>query len=300
VVFGLICLLAGSPIMAARSPNVVVDGQCPSEAATKAALDALLGDMAPADTSTAVVVRDLGTRYVVAAGRVEREVTDVDRRCGERAQAAAVIAVLAFRPPSVAIEEAVPDALSEPGLAPRVGVEVPPQSSLHIDVEALFALGGSPGQVGHGPLVAPGGEARVVVGGDVFGVSVGIGGAVPSVRELSTGEVRISRLQADAGVRLASGARPFELTFDLGLAASVLAFEGLNLPVSRTEVRLEPWFRSAAALRWWVSDAFAIAAAVEAWMTPRPNDVAIDPLGTVGSAGWLWIGGTLGALTRFD
>src|SRR5215472_4268798 len=112
MLLGALCLTTAMLAPAALTVEAV--GTCPSSAAVEAALLPLVATASIAELNARITIRDLGAGYEVEAKDVARRVTDADRRCEERAQAAAVIAMLAIAPPRV------------PDLGSRSGKAVPP------------------------------------------------------------------------------------------------------------------------------------------------------------------------------
>src|SRR5262245_2671908 len=101
----LACLLVSPPGRAAPPASVVlvVRGECPDEAAVRAALSGVLPatrlDPPPASAGAATVeISDLGARYRVTVGAETRHLDDPLRDCGERARALAVVVAMALDP----------------------------------------------------------------------------------------------------------------------------------------------------------------------------------------------------------
>jgi hypothetical protein len=91
-----------------------------------------------------------------------------------------------------------------------------------------------------------------------------------------------------------------DLALEAGVAADLLVIEGQGLPVTRGATRFEPGLRGAASLRVWVLDALALALGAEAFVTPWPTPIVVDPLGKVGETGKASVWGVAGILMRFD
>jgi hypothetical protein len=281
-----------------QSVEVEVEGDCPSRAAVEEALAPLVAASSSTASTTRIVIRDRGATYEVAGGEIARVVADADRRCSDRAHAAAVIAMLAIAPPLVPLEESTPaDALHDPKsvAAERSEVQsiVPLSSGSRrtIDLEAQLVAGPS----------GAGGGVRGALQGEMLGVSIGARATSPSHRIVSSGaSASIQRSQADIGVRLQGGLRPLDLAIDVGAALSVLVIAGENLPVTRGATRLEPGVRAAASARLWVLDPIALTLAAEVSFTPWPTPIVIDPLGRVGNSGATGVWGSAGVLVRLD
>jgi hypothetical protein len=244
-------------------------------------------------------VRDLGDRYLVACGSESRVVADPERRCGERAHAAAVIAMLAVVPPSAErAEEASPaEVPHEPRLwdSERGKVEerapAPVAASASLDLEASI-LAAFPGF---------GAEVRAAIQGEHLGLSAGLRAATPATRDAEAGaSAKIQRSEGDIGIRVAVGDRPFDFAFEAGAAACVLGIEGQGLPFTRSVTRLEAGARGAIASRFWWSEQLALVLGLEAFVTPWATRLVVDPVGDVGSTGSVWVSATAGLLWRVE
>jgi hypothetical protein len=278
---------------------VEAEGDCPTKAAVEEALAPLFESSSSSVTASGarVVVRDLGAEYEVQSGKVARHVLDMDRRCAERAQAAAVIAMLAIAPPTVPARESSSPDSPHPNDFGATRTEVPAPSfapEAHpraIDLEAFFVYGVS----------SLGGGARVALTGETIGLALGLRSTSPSRQDVGHGaRAGIQRSQADLALRWGSGQQPVEVAFELGVAADLLVIEGQGLPVTRGATRFEPGLRGAASLRVWVLDAMALTVGAEAFVTLWPTPIVVDPLGRVGETGKASVWGVAGMLMRFD
>jgi hypothetical protein len=284
--------------MPGRAFAVEVEGDCPAKSAVEEAIAPLLESSSATASKARVVVRDLGAAYEVRSGGVARQVLDADRRCAERAQAAAVIAMLAIAPPTVPAPQASsPDSPHPSGPEAEARTELPALPSppearpIAIDLEAFFISDAS----------SVGGGARIALPGDTIGLALGVRSTSSSRQDVGHGaSAGIQRSQADLALRGESGKRPVDVALEAGVAADLLIIEGQGLPVTRGATRFEPGVRGAAALRFWVLDALAFAVGAEAFVTPWPTPIVVDPLGKVGDTGKASLWGFAGMLMRFD
>jgi hypothetical protein len=232
---------------------------------------------------------------------VQKRFVDEARQCAARARAAAVFAMLILEPPRLPGEPVVAGAHRAPldeGAAP------PTRPSGRRRPRVLIELGGvvdaAPRTAPANSLVAGGASLRGAIGGRHLFAVVGLSGLSPVTLTLPGLRARVARVPLDLSLRAAFERGRCELAAELGVTATVLLTEGLDLASNDKATRLEFGIRTAFSLYVWLKARVAPFAAVQAVFVPRPNDLVVAPIGNVGTMPWAWLGGTLGAAVRFD
>jgi hypothetical protein len=266
------------------------------------------------DAAPALVVRifDDGARYVVVQGESARTLSDPERRCDDRADAAAVAIALLVSPvlatpppppvpsPPVATPEPVV-AVPAPPIAPPRSTPPPakPVSTSYapahtdIDVELNAQIDGS-GPSGPGF----GGGARFVVTRMHFGGAFGVQATSPVTLPLPDGAVSLTRLPFDLSFRGGYRWRRLEVAGELGFAVLLELARGEQVanPVSRTGVDLG--LRVAVQGRAWLTRRVALFAGVQAIGIPAPIELGVHDDGIVGKTPNYWLGGVFGLVLR--
>ncbi len=143
-------------------------------------------------------------------------------------------------------------------------------------------------------VVAGGAEVRAVVGAAHAGASLGVSALSPVTLSLRAGHLEMTRIPIDASVRASFRARRLELVGDLGFVAAVMRLRGPGVSAAGHGDRLDLGIRAALGLRVWLHPRVALFANVHAAGFPRPVELVVAPLGSVGSTPVAWLGGTIG------
>jgi hypothetical protein len=285
----LLGLVAPAKAMPARVVAIVgTDDGCPSPAAVGAALHAILPDVITATDPSRAALRielsDDGPAFHVAAGAEARDFDDHSRRCGERANAAAVFVALVLEPPSIT-EAPVPPPTRR--RRPVVVLTVAPSIAV-----ALAARAQQP--------VAAGGELQLFVGNRFVGGVIGAEGLSPVTLQVTGARALLTRLPLWAALRGQLRRRTLELAIDLGLVLSFQVTEGLDVRPSVHETRLGLGLRAASQLVWWLRPRLGLVAGARFEWLPRPNDLILAGAGTVGATPSYWIGAMLGLALKLE
>jgi hypothetical protein len=280
-------------LIAAASPvPVAVTGACPGAEAVTAALGSALGNEAAPGGADVPRVSDQGDRFSVAVRGQTRQFVDPARDCDERARAAAVFIALALNPP---VLPPGPAPVVRDGAAQQVVLPAPaptPTSERWIDLAAAARLDGGTASASSAAI---GFEARAAVGWRWLGVAATAGVLAPTESHFSAVTVRQQRFplsvavtaQHRAGSRLAvAGA--------VGAALVPLTLRGEGLDGGSQATRLDAGVRLAVELRIRATPRLAPFVDLHAEIFPRAYQLDVDPLGTVGSTGRLWVGVSAG------
>ena len=272
-------------LLAAAVPSVAVTGDCPGAEAVTAALRSALGSDAKVGVSEPPRVSDQGDRFSVAAAGQVQQYADPGRDCEERARAAAVFIALALNPP-----------LAPPGPAPTVrdapAPPPPPASARWLDLAVAARADGGPGQA-VGPAI--GAEIHAAAGWRWLGVAATAGILAPSEGTYSSITVRQQRFplslaltaRRDVSQRLAiAGAA--------GAALVPLTVRATAIDGGPSSTRLDAGIRLAFELRFRATPRLAPFVDLHAEFFPRAYELQVDPLGTIGSTGRLWLGVSAG------
>jgi hypothetical protein len=274
----LLATFFASAAHAALPASVRVESAgCPDAASVVRELGALLPGVVVGEQAGAVtvVVRDEGPGYRVIVGDSERTLADPQRRCADRAHAAAVVADLILAPPTVE--------------AP------PPRPAVFVDLAAAGLLELAPaGSL----LVGGGGELRLEVGARFVSGVVGARALAPALLTLGRFHAEIARFPVDVGVRLALRRRRVELSAQAGLALAALRIVGRDLSLAQAETRLDPEARLALGLRVWLSGRLGLEAGFTVDVSLRTVDLQVDPVGVVGQTPRVYLGFGLGPVFR--
>ena len=286
-------LLLGLIAAASPTPAVAVTGACPNADAVTAALASALGHEAKRDLAGVAKVTDEGDRFSVTVLGQTRQYGDPARNCDERARAAAVSIALALNPPVVL----APVPVVRDGAAPQVSVTAteaaPARASVRwIDVAAAARLDG-----GQAPATgaAFGFEARVAVGWRWLGVAATAGILAPTDSTLSSVAVRQQRFPLSVALTARRGlAQRLAVAGAVGAALVPLTLRGEALAGASQATRLDAGVRLACELRFLATPRLAPFIGLHAEIFPRPYQLDVDPLGTIGSTGRLWVGASAG------
>lgn len=285
----------------ARRPVLIAgEGDCPSPAHVAQILKAMLPlrevavGSAPGGDAVIVSVWDREQRYGVRVDGTTRDLSDERRRCEDRARAIALIVALAVEPPSVALPEARPPPPPPPTAPPPPS---PPGSwRFALEIGALFDA--APGVENQSDVFSFGASLRAAFGGrHVQGVAA-VAALTPTTLDLGSARARLLRFPLDIGVRLAGDWGRFELSGELGIAATVLSVSGQDLAPSRDATRLELGVRAAGMIAYRLGERWGPFLAVQAIFAPSPISLEASPQGALGTTPRLHVAGVLGATVR--
>jgi hypothetical protein len=277
-------------LIAAVSPPlpVAVTGDCPSAAAVTAALGAALGSEAKAGAADVPRVTDQGDRFSVAALGQSRQYADPARDCDERARAAAVFIALVLNPP------ASPAPGVQDGAVPQAAVVAPPPapaSERWIDLAAAARVDGGPPETS----ATFGVEARTAAGWRWLGLVATAGVLAPTESRFSSVTVRQQRFPLSVAITARREVSPrLAVAGAVGAALVPLTLRGEALDGASQAMRLDAGIRLAVELRIRATQRLAPFVDVHAEVFPRAYQLDVDPLGTVGSTGRLWVGTSIG------
>ena len=289
----LLALAASAKAAPARVVSITgagsgTDDGCPSPAAVGAALHAILPGVTitsdPTSASLRVELSDDGLAFHVAAGADARDFSDGSRRCGERANEAAVFVALALDPPSVA-EAPVPR--RTPRRRPVVVLALAPTTAIALAAHAAVPVAG-------------GGELQLFVGNRFVGGVVGAEGLSPVTLSVTGARARLTRVPLFAALRGQLRRRALELAIELGLVLSFQVTQGLDVSPSLRQTRLDPGLRAASQLVWWLRPRVGLIVGARFEWLPRPNDLLLTGAGSVGTTPSYWIGAMLGLAVELE
>lgn len=279
---------------------MVAQSTCPTPEAVETAVRSLLGSsyLGDKDGTPVVFVRDLGDQYLVSVKGSSREYRDDARDCAARARVAAIFAALVLAPSNQGTTKPGAEAKPSAALIPAQAVPGAPPRTARAGVVAIEAgiLGAAAPRSGKSQLTA-GGELRLVVTDDGWGLS--LGGALPASSSFDLGLVRVgeTRYPADLSIRRLWLSRWLVAALDFGAVGAfcrIQQMERLDVPVAS---HVELGVRAAATLstdgRWGVY----IRAFSE--LIPITRQIAVEPQGVVGRTSPFWGGAALGVAARF-
>ena len=294
-----------------RAAEGLAESTCPTREAVTAAVRSLLGPSSLGDGAAGpvILVRDRGNRYLVSAKGNTREYDDPARDCEERARVAAVFVALILSPSSNE-RTPKPGADAPPDRAvvasrPAPGPSPAPSPSLSsraargwwgMQLEA-GALGAATPRAGNSQLTA-GGELRLIVTADGWGLS--LGGGVPAASTFHSGLVRVgeTRYPADLSIRRLWTTGWVATALDLGALGAFCELQQADRPDARTTSHVELGLRAAATLA--VEGArFGLYIRAFSEFIPITRQIAVEPQGTVGRTSPFWVGAALGVTARF-
>jgi hypothetical protein len=287
--------LPAAEASAAHAVSIVgSDGGCPAPAAVGAALRVVLPDVVTTVVGGGETLRvelwDDGPAFRVTAGPQARDFEDVARRCGERANEAAVFVALVLEPPSIAGAPSRPPP-PPAGPSPRRHATVVLGMAATMD-GALAARAEQP--------IAGGGALELFVGNRFIGGVVGAAGLSPVTLQVTGARARLFRVPVVAAVRGQLRRGALGLALDLGLLMSFQITEGVDITPSLRETRLDLGLRVAAQVSWWLRPRVAVVAGAHFEWLPSPNDLLLAGAGTVGTTPSYWLGASLGVAVRLD
>jgi len=280
-------LLLGLVSAAAPSLAVDVTGKCPSAEAVAVALGSAVGtDMNAAGKDVPKVI-DRGDRFSVSAYGQARDYADPARDCDERARAAAVFIALALNPPAAPAPPAPPPVVVQAPPPPP-----PPESARWLDVGVAARVDGATQPE---TSFALGFEVRAAAGWRWLGLAATAGVLTPTESQFSSVTVRQQRFPLSLAVLAQHriGER-IALAGAVGAALVPLTLHARGIDGAPSSTRLDAGVRLAVELQIRATPRLAPFIGVHAELFPRAYQLDVDPLGTVGSTGRLWVGVSAG------
>ena len=290
------------------------EGGCPSPARVAAVLQPLLPnfvvDLEEKPGAVRAAVSDLGLRYRVTVGDRDREFSDAERNCNERAHAAAVFMALVIEqsaPPFVDEPIAAPTKPPEPARpAPPPEARPPaPQAStrdqgrrMRTQIEVEGRLSAAPRTGASSSLYSGGATFRLIIGGEHLAGWLGVAGLSPTSIALSTGRVELTRVPFYLGVRgaLRLGER-VELFGGLGAVLGLLVLQGHDLQSVGHDSRFEFAFHLSLGSTFWVHRQVGLFLTVDTEVVPAPTEIIIGAK-RAESTPTTWVGTSLGLAFR--
>jgi hypothetical protein len=157
--------------------------------------------------------------------------------------------------------------------------------------------GSSLGSQPSSTAMVAGAELRVAIGRRSWGGFAAAGALTPTSARFESVAVRQQRFPFSVGVTARLG-RPgaFQLAGEGGLALALLTLRGQNLATAPSRARLDVGGRVAVALRFPSFGGGRVGAFIDAHAEfyPRPYQLDVEPVGTIGSTSRLWAGASLG------
>ena len=267
---------------------------CPTREAVAAALSPALAyirpNLDPLPSDFRLV--DLGDAFEVTVGRQVQRYADAARDCTERARVAAVFVALAMNPPL--LEPPRP-----PTPPPAIQQQQPPpapepeRSWLSVGVAARVdgAVGGG-SDATSGATV--GGELDVAIGKGSFGIEASAGVVTSTQNMIDSVQVTQQRFPCSLSATFRRRASAhLETGADLGVALTPFTLHGQGLDTTLPVTRFDAGARLALELRV-ARPGLAPFANLHVEYFPRTYEIAVAPLGNIGTTAPLQIGLSLG------
>jgi hypothetical protein len=295
----------GAPAPAAAPSNAPngaqkTDGEpvsnCPTREAVAAALSPALAhfrpnlDPLPSDFRLA----DLGDAFEVTVGGQVQRYADAPRDCAERARVAAVFVALAMNPPSL-------EATRPPPPVPPPAIQQPPPQPAWEREPSWLSVGVAArvdGAVGGGSDATSGatagGELDVAVGRGSFGIEASAGVVTSTQTMVASVEVTQQRFPCSLSATFRRRASAhLEIGAGLGAALTPFTLHGQGLDTTLPVTRFDAGARLALELRV-ARPGLAPFANLHLEYFPRTYEIAVAPLGNIGTTAPLQIGLSLG------
>ena len=292
--------LPAAPAVAPNdTPNAAqkIDGErtsrCPTREAVAGALSPALAHLGPNldPLPSDFRVADLGDAFEVTVGGQVQRYADAARDCTERARVAAVFVALAMNPPSL-----------EPPRPPPTPAALQPQppparererSWLSVGVTARLdgAMGGG-SDATSGATV--GGEIGVALGIGSFGIEATAGLMTSTENTIASVQISERRVPCSVSATFRRRASTYlEIGADLGAALTPFTLHGQGLDTTLPVTRFDAGARLALELRV-ARPALAPFATLHVEYFPRVYEIAVAPLGNIGTTAPLQIGLSVG------
>jgi hypothetical protein len=275
------------------------ESRCPSREAVAQAVRGLLRrnpsvDVAGVDRELAI--QDLGERYTVEIRGRRREYADEARDCAKRARVSAVFVALTVAPPDIALPDLPVEPPPEPPALPRIPPPRPEPAPRWWPELEVGAVASAAPRNDHS-LFVMGGELRLGLSSERWGVTAGGSFSTPSTLELGSVRVRLVRYPFDIGARLRWSGSAVAAWIDVGAVVSLVQVRALDLVDSPTTLRWEPGARAACTLA--SQGAWAPYLRVFTDVVPAPHEVAVEPRGPIGKTPAVWAGLAIGVTGKF-
>jgi hypothetical protein len=129
-------------------------------------------------------------------------------------------------------------------------------------------------------------------------IALGVAGLLPTSLHFAQAEARATWMPMDLSLSLAQQAQGWAVSLDVGAAGALLLVEGEALDATQQAARLELGGRAGVQVRYWASDRAGIYFGLSGTYFPKPYQLQVEGLGTVGQTPSVWIGGSIGAMIR--
>ena len=269
---------------------------CPTREAVAAALSPALAlirpnlDPLPSDFRLA----DLGEAYEVTVGGQVQRYADAARDCTERARVAAVFVALAMNPPSLEAPRPPPP-LPPPAIQQPAP---PPEEERERNWLSIGVAGRVDGAMGGGSDATSGatagGELDVAFGRGSFGVEASAGVVTSTQNTIASVQVTQQRFPCSLSATLRRRASAhLEIGAALGAALTPFTLHGQGLDMTLPVTRFDAGAHAALELRV-ARPALAPFATLHVEYFPRTYEIAVAPLGNIGTTAPLQIGLSLG------
>jgi len=277
-------------------------GSCPSA-------ELVVGELAPLLPATVLAVggdaagpnrawiEDLGGTFRVVLPEAERTFEDEARDCAERARVAAVFAALTLDPPTFGAPATPQTPVPEPSPVRRSQTA---ETALRWDADFGVMPAVAPWSAAAGPVVAAAAAARVALGSNGIGASLGATVLGPVTLEYGAHEFRLISGLVDASALASYELGWARLTGELGPLLSIQWGRGENLPKNRASTRLNGGVRVGATFRFVPARRVGPYVGAAALLWPWPTRVEVEPVGEIGSLPAVWFGATAGLSVRAD
>ena len=276
------------------APIAQSDGQtigCPAREAVAAALSPALVhirpnvDPLPSDFRTV----DLGDAFEVTTGGQVQRYADAARDCAERARVAAVFVALAMNPPSLEAPRPPPPSATEPPRPP------PTPEGLWLSLGVAARVDGAVGGGSDATSGATaGGEIDVAFGRGSFGIEVTAGAMTSTENTVDSVQVKEQRFPCSLAATVHR--RPsahLEVGAALGAALTPFTLHGQGLDTTLPATRFDAGARLALELKV-AGHALTPFANLHVEYFPRTYEIAVAPLGNIGTTAPLQIGLSFG------
>ena len=284
-----------APSNAGKSDGEPTSG-CPAREAVAAALTPALVHIRPNVDPLPSDFRlsDLGDAFEVTAGGQVQRYADVARDCAERARVAAVFVALAMNPLSLEAPRPPPP-VGPTTIERTVPPPEPKREKSWLSAGVAARVDGAVGAASDATSgVTAGGEIDVAFGRGQFGIEATAGVVTATKNQVGSIEVRQQRFPGSlsASFRRRAGAH-LELGAAVGAALTPFTLHGQGLDTTLPVTRFDAGIRLALALRV-RGPTIAPFANLHVEYFPRTYEIAVAPLGNIGTTAPLQLGLSVG------
>ena len=238
-----------------------------------------------------VQITDLGDGFEVTVGREVQRYADPARDCTERARVAAVFVALVLSPPAAPAPRPTAPVVIAP-LPPPVPAP-PAPDAFRAGVAARFDAAAGGGQAATAGA-AIGGEARLSVGRHALGIQATAAVLTATESVLKDVRVREQRFPCSLAATLRRRAgQHVELAGAAGVSLTPFTLRGQGLMSPSPSTRLDVGGRLEFTARW-TGHALSPFAGVHVEYFPHTYDLAVTPLGAIGTTAPLQVGASAG------